>query len=90
MEKRLKGKEKKLYRKLMDLYAKESSYYVMERFVFGFRMGARFTAESLFDAGDFVQERGTINVYDKKEHAVIWGCSFIISGNVEKGGFSYD
>ena len=48
LEKRLNGEEKELFDKLMDLLAKDSAYYAVGRFTYGFRLGARFTAESRF------------------------------------------
>lgn len=47
--KRLNKEEKELFDKLMNLLSRDSAYYAAERFTYGFRLGARFTAESLLD-----------------------------------------
>lgn len=49
LKKRLNGEEKEFFDKLMNLLSRDSAYYAAERFTYGFRLGARFTAESLLD-----------------------------------------
>lgn len=52
---RLKGEDKELFEKLMDLLAKDSAFYSAGRFTYGFRLGVRFTAESLLDMDEFIR-----------------------------------
>lgn len=53
--KRLKGEDRELFNKLMDLLAKDSTFYSAERFTYGFRLGVRLMAESLLDADEFIR-----------------------------------
>lgn len=55
LEKRLNGEARELFEKLMELLARDSAHYAVGRFTYGFRLGARLTAESLLDMSGLIK-----------------------------------